>query len=69
MDWLNVHREELTDFEIVQQTVEQYYQGTVSLEATSYIMHKIDWFDIDIEVVFDSFRLPFSASRSNVFCI
>ena len=62
--WLNANRKNLSDFTIEQKTGKTYYTGTIAMESKLDI--KIDWFDIEIEVVFDNFRIPFSRFRKHI---
>ncbi|MDR2843071.1 MAG: DEAD/DEAH box helicase [Candidatus Symbiothrix sp.] len=62
--WLNQHIDDLKAFQIEQQTSYSYYNGTVFL--ASRINEKIDWFDMEIEVVLEDFRIPFSRFRKHI---
>jgi len=62
--WLNANRDNLSDFTIEQQVGKFFYTGTIVLQSQLNI--KIDWFDLDIEVVFDNFRIPFSRFRKHI---
>ena len=62
--WLNLHKEELSDFVIEQKTGQTYYTGKISMQ--SKLDTKIDWFDVEIEVVFDNFKIPFSRFRKHI---
>ena len=57
ISWLNANKSELSDFTLEQKIGKVFYTGTVTLQSNVEI--KIDWFDINIEVVFESFRIPF----------
>jgi len=56
--WLNTNIHNLSDFTIEQKINKIYYTGSITLQSKIDI--KIDWFDIEIEVVLDNFRIPFS---------
>ena len=62
--WLNANKELLTDFVIEQRTGRTYYTGKITVQ--SKIDVKIDWFDVEIEVVFDNFIIPFSRFRKHI---
>ena len=62
--WLNAHQEELSGFVIEQRTGQTYYTGKVSMQSN--LDTKIDWFDVEIEVVFDHFKIPFSRFRKHI---
>ena len=56
--WLNTNIHNLSDFVIEQKINKIYYTGSITLQ--SKIDMKIDWFDIEIEVILENFRIPFS---------
>ena len=56
--WLNINRKNLSEFAIEQKVIATYYTGTVALQSKLDV--KIDWFDIEIEVVFENVKIPFS---------
>ena len=62
--WMNANIDRLSDFHIEQKTGKTYYQGKISLEST--VTEKIDWFDIEINVVFDNFKIPFIRFRKHI---
>ncbi len=62
--WLNNHKEELSGFVIEQKTGQTYYTGNISMQ--SKLDTKIDWFDVEIEVIFDNFKIPFSRFRKHI---
>jgi hypothetical protein len=62
--WLNENRQNLSDFTIEQHVGANYYMGTIALQSN--INLKIDWFDIEILVVFDDFTIPFSRFRKHL---
>ena len=62
--WLNIHKEELSGFVIEQKTGQTYYTGKISMQSS--LETKIDWFDVEIEVVFDQFKIPFSRFRKHI---
>ncbi|MDR2056673.1 MAG: DEAD/DEAH box helicase [Dysgonamonadaceae bacterium] len=64
IDWMNLNLNKLKDFLIEQKTTQIYYKGKISLQ--SKISEKIDWFDLEIEVVFDGFKLPFNYFRKHI---
>jgi hypothetical protein len=64
IDWLNQNLDKLNDFEIEQKTEHRYYQGKIKLE--SKVSEKIDWFEMEIEVVFDQFKIPFNLFKKHI---
>ena len=64
IDWLNTNKKYLSDFILEQKAGKLYYIGNVSIQSKLDI--KIDWFDINIEVVFDHFTIPFSRFRKHI---
>ena len=64
INWINLNLEKLSDYEIRQQTEHRYYQGKIKME--SKIGEKIDWFEMEIEVVLDRFRIPFNQFRKHI---
>jgi SNF2 family DNA or RNA helicase len=64
IDWLNQNSDKLRDFEIEQKTERRYYQGKIKLE--SKVSEKIDWFEVEIEVVFDHFKIPFNMFKKHI---
>jgi SNF2 family DNA or RNA helicase len=64
IDWMNQHSDKLTDFEIEQKTEQRYYQGKIKME--SKVSEKIDWFEMEIEVVFDRFKIPFNLFKKHI---
>jgi SNF2 family DNA or RNA helicase len=64
IDWMNANEEQLKDFHIEQETERNYYQGKIDLQST--MMEKIDWFELEIEVVFENFKLPFNRFRKHI---
>ena len=64
IDWINQHADKLNDFKIEQKTEHQYYQGKIKLE--SKVSEKIDWFEMEIEVVFDRFKIPFNLFKKHI---
>ncbi|GHT50408.1 helicase [Bacteroidia bacterium] len=64
IDWMTTNLAQLTDFHIEQKTEKTYYQGTIKLQ--SQVLDKIDWFDLDIAVVFEGFSLPFNRFRRHI---
>ena len=64
INWLNENRINLLDFIIEQQVKLVYYMGSISL--LSKIETKIDWFDLNIEVVLDHITLPLSCFRKHI---
>ena len=64
IDWINLNLEKLSDYEIEQKTERRYYQGKIRLE--SKVGEKIDWFEMEIDVVLDRFRIPFNQFRKHI---
>ena len=62
--WLNAHKEKLSGFVIEQRTGQIYYTGKISMQSN--VDTKIDWFDVEIEVVFDNFKIPFARFRKHI---
>jgi len=58
ISWLNLNSQNLSDFTLEQRIDRTYYTGTIALQPNLTI--SIDWFDLDIDVVFDRFTIPFS---------
>ncbi|MDR2691021.1 MAG: DEAD/DEAH box helicase, partial [Dysgonamonadaceae bacterium] len=64
IDWINLNLDKLSDYEIEQKTERRYYQGKIRLESKAG--EKIDWFEMEIDVVLDCFRIPFSRFRKHI---
>ena len=64
IDWMNRNFDRLKDFRIEQKTGKTYYQGEVSLKSN--VTEKIDWFEIEINVVLDNFSIPFPRFRKYI---
>ena len=64
IDWINLNLDKLNDYEIEQKTERRYYQGKIKLE--SKVSEKIDWFEMEIDVVLDCFRIPFSRFKKHI---
>jgi len=64
IDWLNQNSYKLNDYEIKQKTEHRYYQGKINLE--SKVSEKIDWFEVEIEVVFNQFKIPFNLFKKHI---
>jgi SNF2 family DNA or RNA helicase len=63
--WMNRHLHELNDFQIEQKTAHDYYNGSVIFQ--SKVDEKIDWFEMNIEVVLDDgLKIPFSLFRKHI---
>jgi superfamily II DNA or RNA helicase len=62
--WLNLHADALKDFRLEQQTNHPYYQGKIEIRLNLDV--KIDWFEMEIEVVLENFRIPFSRFRKHI---
>ena len=62
--WMSQNLDRLKDFRIEQKTGKTYYQGTFHLESN--MTEKIDWFDIEITVVFEHFTISFSRFRKHI---
>ena len=64
IDWMNRNLDHLNDFRIEQKTGKTYYRGKFILE--SEVIEKIDWFEIEIIVVLENFRIPFPRFRKHI---
>ena len=64
INWLNANIKNLTAFIIEQKIGTTYYAGSITLQSN--IETKIDWFDVEIDVVFDDFKMPFSRFRRHI---
>lgn len=64
IDWINLNFEKLSDYEIRQKTERRYYHGKIKLE--SKVGEKIDWFEMEIDVVLDCFRIPFNQFKKHI---
>jgi superfamily II DNA or RNA helicase len=64
ISWLNLNLDKLLDFRIEQKTGNTYYRGTVELKSA--VTEKIDWFDLEIIVILENFRLPFFRFRKHI---
>ena len=64
IEWMNRNLENLKDFRIEQKTGKTYYQGKFTL--LSEVAEKIDWFEIEINVVLDHFTIPFPRFRKHI---
>jgi SNF2 family DNA or RNA helicase len=64
IDWINLNLDKLSSYEIEQKTERRYYQGKIKLE--SKVGEKIDWFEMEIDVVLDCFRIPFSQFKKHI---
>ena len=64
ISWLNTNCNHLSDFIIEQKLDRIFYTGTITMQSKLDI--NIDWFDIDIEVVFANFTIPFSRFRQHI---
>jgi SNF2 family DNA or RNA helicase len=62
--WMNRNIDKLEDYEIEQKTAVRYYQGNVKMESA--VGEKIDWFELEIDVVFDKYRIPFSQFKKHI---
>ena len=62
--WLNINRGNLSGFTIEQKTGKTFYMGTVTTRSKLDV--KIDWFEVEIEVVFDNFKIPFYRFRKHI---
>ena len=62
--WMNQNVDRLKEFRIEQKTGKTYYRGTYRLESS--VTEKIDWFDIEIIVVFEHFAIPFPRFRKHI---
>ena len=64
IEWLNINKENLSEFTIEQQLDAKYYTGTITFQSKIDI--SIDWFEMEIEVVFENFKIPFSRFRKHI---
>jgi len=64
IEWINRNLDRLKEFHIEQKTGKTYYQGTFRLESS--VTEKIDWFDIEITVIFEHFTIPFPRFRKHI---
>lgn len=64
INWMNDHSFELKEFVIEQKTGNSFYSGKVNIKSDLNV--KIDWFDLNIEVVFDHFSIPFARFRKHI---
>ena len=64
IDWMNRNLDELNEFRIEQKTGRTYYQGKVALKSS--VTEKIDWFEIEINVIFEHFTIPFPRFRKHI---
>jgi len=62
--WLNINKEALSDFVIEQNTGKTFYTGEIKMQSTLDI--KIDWFDVEIEVIIGEFKIAFSRFRKHI---
>jgi SNF2 family DNA or RNA helicase len=62
--WMNQNRTELKNYRIEQKTDFSFYQGIIELQSRLDI--KIDWFDMEIEIVFDNFKIPFGRFKKHI---
>jgi SNF2 family DNA or RNA helicase len=64
IDWINQNSDQLTDFEIEQKTEQRYYHGKIKME--SKVNEKIDWFEMEIEVIFDLFKVSLNLFKKHI---
>ena len=64
ISWLNTSIADLSDFTIEQNIGKTFYTGSISLKSNLDI--KPDWFDIDINVVFNHCSIPFASFRKHI---
>jgi len=64
ISWLNTNRADLADFTIEQKIGKIFYTDTITLQSKLNI--QIDWFDIEIEVMFAHFSIPFAHFRKHI---
>lgn len=64
VEWMNAHNDDLAEFVVKQKTPEKFYSGKI--ELYSKLWEKIDWFDLEAEVLLDNFRIPFRSLRDNI---
>jgi SNF2 family DNA or RNA helicase/cellobiose-specific phosphotransferase system component IIB len=62
--WMNQNLNELKNYRIEQKTNSIFYQGKIELQSRLDV--KIDWFDMEIEIVFDHFKIPFSRFKKHI---
>ncbi len=64
IEWINSHQDILDRFEFRQQTDTIYYTKDISLR--SCVSDKIDWFEIEMEVVAGDYIIPFTRFRKHI---
>ena len=64
IEWLNMNSENLSEFSIEQQIAKSFYTGTIGIQSKIDI--SIDWFDMEIEVVFANFNISLSKFRKHI---
>ena len=64
IDWMNRNLDQLNEFLIEQKTGKTYYKGKINLQTS--VSEKIDWFEIEINVVLDNFTIPFPRFRKHI---
>jgi len=64
IDWMNKNIDRLSEFRIEQKAGRTFYQGKITLE--SRVTDKIDWFELEIIVVFKNFSIPFTRFRKHI---
>jgi len=62
--WMNQNLDRLKEFRIEQKTGKTYYRGTFRLESS--VNEKIDWFEIEINVVLEHVTIPFTRFRKHI---
>ena len=64
IEWMNNNLENLKEFHIEQKAGKAYYKGEYNLQSN--VLEKIDWFEIEINVVLKNFTIPFSRFRKHI---
>jgi len=64
IEWLNRHEDDLKNYILEQKTNHPFYRGKMELRTKLDV--KIDWFDMEIEVIFDDFKIPFNRFRKHI---
>jgi len=64
ISWLNTNKADLSDFTNEQKIGKNFYTDTINLHSKLNI--QIDWFDVEIEVMFGRFSIPFAHFRKHI---
>jgi SNF2 family DNA or RNA helicase len=65
IEWLNKHESIIKQYFILNQSLSQTY-FTGQLEIQSGLDDKIDWFEININVIIDNLKIPFKRFRKHI---